>query len=91
MNEPGENMANEDKYGNCIVCGGRVSPRLVQKVCSRRGRVIAILQDVPAGVCDQCGERSYKVTVLKHVESMLAELRKSPKRISLPVGKYAAA
>jgi hypothetical protein len=52
--------------------------------------LIAILRDVPAGVCDQCRERSYKVTVLKRIESMLAQLRKSPKRISVPVGSYAA-
>ena len=83
-------MANNDKYGDCIVCGGHVSLKLVQKVCSRRGRMIAVLRDVPAGVCDQCGERSCKVTVLKHIESTLAELRKSPKRISVPVGSYAA-
>ena len=90
MRGPGGKMAKKNKYGNCIVCGGHVSSKLVQKVCSRRHRVIAIVRDVPAGVCDQCGERSYKVTVLKHIESMITELRRSPKRISLPVGSYAA-
>jgi len=53
--------------------------------------LIAVVRDVPAGVCDQCGERSYKVTVLKRIESTLAGLRKSPKRISVPIGRYAAA
>ena len=89
MNGPEGKMGNEDKYGDCIVCGGHVSPKLVQKICSRRGRMIAVVRDVPAGVCNQCGERSYKITVLKHIESMLGDLRKSPKRISVPVGNYA--
>jgi YgiT-type zinc finger domain-containing protein len=77
-------------YANCIDCGGTVKSQRVQKVCSWGGRVVAIIKDVPVGICTQCGERSYKVTVLKRIESMLPELRKSPKRISVPVGSYAA-
>jgi len=44
---------------------------------------------VPAGVCEQCGERYYKAAVLKRIEADL-KTRRGARRIRLPVIEYAA-
>ena len=83
-------MNTKTKYGDCTICGGHVSPKLVEKVCSRQGRLTAVVREVPAGVCDQCGERYYTVTVLKHIEELLNETRRTPKYINVLITNYAA-
>lgn len=83
-------MSAKNKYGDCTICGGHVYSKLVEKVCSRQGRLIAVVEYVPAGVCDQCGERYYKATVLKHIESLLKTTFRKPKYINIPVTRYAA-
>jgi len=58
-------------YDDCTFCGGRVQGRLVTKACWWGEQLLAIVENVPAGVCDQCGERYYKAYVLKEIEAML--------------------
>ncbi len=83
-------MNVKPKYGDCTICGGRVSEKLVEKVCSRGGRLIAVVRGVPAGVCDQCGERYYKAPVLKHINELLDETHRKPRYINVPITDYAA-
>ena len=83
-------MTNECSYDDCGVCGGKVEARLVQKVCSWAGRIVAIVKEVPAGVCNQCGERYYRAAVLKHLEKQLADLNPQTKRVEVPETRYAA-
>ena len=82
-------MSKKANYGDCSICGGHVTPKLVEKVCSRNGRLVALVEGVPAGVCDQCGERYYEAGVLKHTEKLL-EKHKRTRTVSVPVTKYAA-
>jgi YgiT-type zinc finger domain-containing protein len=44
-------------YDDCSLCGGEVIEKRVQKVCWWGDRLVAVIEDVPAGVCQQCGER----------------------------------
>jgi YgiT-type zinc finger domain-containing protein len=81
---------NTYTYDDCGVCGGKVEPRRVQKVCSWGGKIVAIVKEVPAGVCTQCGERYYQADVLKHLEKQLAELNPKTKRVEVPEARYAA-
>ena len=48
-------MTKPFHYGECDRCGGTVAEKIVQQVCSRKGRAVVIVDDVPAGVCQQCG------------------------------------
>ena len=43
------------------------------KACWWGDQLVAIVENVPAGVCDQCGERYYEVYVLKEIEAMLSK------------------
>lgn len=83
-------MKKQPKHDSCYYCGGRVMERRVQKVCTWGGRLIAVVDNVPAGVCEQCGERYYHSSVLKAIESMLAKQKKIARHIRVPLADYAA-
>ncbi|MBN1886743.1 MAG: YgiT-type zinc finger protein [Thermoflexales bacterium] len=78
------------EYDDCTFCGGRVQARLVTKACWWGDQLVAIVEDVPAGVCDQCGERYYKVHVLKEIEALLSR-KESFRTTQVPLGSFALA
>lgn len=81
-------MKNSYKYDNCNFCGGRVSERKVQKACWWGEKLIAVVDNVPAGVCEQCGEKYYHASVLKHIEKLISN-RKKLDKITLPLAEFA--
>ena len=70
-------------------CGGQVTPRLVQKPCWWGEQLIAMVDHVPAGVCEQCGERYYEAKVLKTLEGLLKHRRLFKTAIRVPLADYA--
>ena len=44
------------KYGDCSFCGGQVKSERVELDYRYKGK-LHIFQKVPAGVCQQCGEK----------------------------------
>ena len=77
------------KYDDCTYCGSRVIERRVQNPCFWGDKLVALADKVPAGVCKQCGERYYKVIVLKRIEAE-PKTRRSTRQIRLPVIEHAA-
>ncbi len=75
-------------YADCTFCGGRVVEREVQKACWWGDKLLAIVDCVPTGVCEQCGERYYKAKVLKAIEALLQERKAFEQRLSIPVANY---
>jgi YgiT-type zinc finger domain-containing protein len=56
-------------YEKCYFCKGKV----VQKKITldfRWGEDLVVIKDVPAGVCQQCGEKYIESSVYKELESM---------------------
>lgn len=80
-----------NKYDDCFFCKGRVAERRVQKDCWWGDKFIAIVDNVPAGVCEQCGERYYRAEVLKEIEKMLKEVGKMTDTVSVPFADFAKA
>lgn len=76
------------EYDDCSFCGGRVSERRVQKACWWGDKLLAIMDNVPAGVCEQCGERYYKAKVLKSIESLLKEKKTFDQQVCVPFASY---
>ena len=77
-------------YGECINCGGNITEKLAQKGYSRHGLLIAVIENVPTGVCEQCGDRYYKSDVTERIETLLAQASRSTRQINLPLIGYAA-
>jgi hypothetical protein len=77
------------RYDDCTFCGGRVTKRYAQKACFWGDKLVALVDRVPTGVYDRCGERYYRAAVLKRIEAKL-KTRKKFRQIRLPVIEYAA-
>jgi YgiT-type zinc finger domain-containing protein len=78
------------KYDDCSFCGGRVSERRVQKICWWGDKLIAIVDNVPAGVCEQCGERYYQAKILKGIEAFLKK-KKFETQLNIPLADFSKA
>jgi len=73
------------RYNRCHFCGGRVSERRVV-VDYRWGKdLLAIIEGVPAGVCDTCGERYFKAALVKAMEDTAHSRSRSRRTVEVPV------
>lgn len=72
------------KYGDCSFCGGEVKEEKVELDYRHQGR-LSIFQNVPAGVCQQCGEKYLTAKVAKEIEYRIQKKERWDKTISVPV------
>lgn len=77
-------------YGKCHVCGEQMQEKRINQDFWLKGKLI-VIESVPAGVCPQCGEKIVKAEVGRQLATLIANLRRLPKKrtISVPVLKYA--
>jgi YgiT-type zinc finger domain-containing protein len=73
-------------YGyKCEYCEGTVKERIVEKEIFKHKTGFVMLENVPVGICDQCGYRYYHSSILKKVEE-IAEGKQLPERTeAIPV------
>jgi len=74
------------KYGDCFFCGGEVKEEQVELDYRYKGKLY-IFQDVPAGVCQQCGEKYLTAQVAKEIERRI-QTKEWRKVISVPVAVF---
>ena len=89
-NGEGKGIKQMATYDDCSYCGGRVTEKAIQKPCFWGEKLFALVDNVPAGVCDQCGEKFYKANVLKIIEKLLKE-RKFASHVDLPLTDFSKA
>ncbi len=58
----------------CYFCGGQTEPALVTDLHSEGSLYLAV-ENVPADVCQQCGERYYTPEVTKRLLALTDRLR----------------
>ncbi len=75
------------EYADCSFCGGKVIEKKV-KVDYRIGENLTIFENVPAGVCRQCGEKYFTAQVAKALEQMARDKSFVDKIISVPVKSF---
>lgn len=79
------------EYANCSFCGGPVVEERVTVVRTFRGQLL-ILENVPAGVCQQCGERYFRGAVVEEMERLMNEpVPSNARRIMVPALQFATA
>jgi YgiT-type zinc finger domain-containing protein len=61
---------------SCEYCEGTVKERVLAREVFKHKTGFVMLENVPVGICDQCGYRYYNSKVLKKVE------RKVPGKLS---------
>ena len=76
-----------EKYRDCYYCGGVVKEQLVPREI-RWKEELFIFENVPVGVCTQCGEKVIKPEVAKAIDRVFQEKRKPTKTVQVPVYQY---
>jgi len=71
-------------YGDCTYCGGEVV-ECVQRVDYRLHGQLYILEGVPAGVCQQCGEQFFTADVARQMESVVTDAKGPLETVPIPV------
>ena len=72
-------------YHKCHFCGGEVFEKKI-KVDYRWGEdLIAIIENVPTGVCQICGEQYLKAEIVKEMEKLALSKEKPKKIIQVPL------
>lgn len=79
------------RYNHCQLCGGRVTERVVVVDYHWDADLVAIIQHVPAGVCETCGERYFKSAVVKALERTAHSRAKTRMIVEVPVRQLMAA
>lgn len=72
------------KYGDCSFCGGEVKEKRVELDYRYKGKLF-IFQNVPSGVCQQCGEKYLTAEVAKNIEHKIQTKEKWDKTVAVPV------
>jgi YgiT-type zinc finger domain-containing protein len=68
----------------CEYCGGALDEKLVTLHRKVRGKYI-LIENVPAGVCRQCGTRYYAANVLKMIEERVRRGQKASRQVLVPI------
>ncbi|MBI1927257.1 YgiT-type zinc finger protein [Candidatus Poribacteria bacterium] len=73
-------------YGECEVCDTPLQEQSIQQDFWGRGELI-VIDNVPAGVCPQCGAKVVKAEVGRHIAEVLgnAERIATTPRMAVPV------
>jgi YgiT-type zinc finger domain-containing protein len=76
-------------YGECHICGELIKERRVKQQFWIKGKLI-VIENVPAGVCPQCGEKVVKADVGMQIAALLKESkqRRTARTISVPVIRF---
>jgi len=79
-------------YGKCHVCGELMSEQRIKQDFWLRGRLV-VIEDVPAGVCPQCGEKVVRAEVGQQIGALVEDagrIRRA-RTLSVPVLRFAKA
>ena len=85
----------EDRMNNkCVFCGNiHFSKKKVQYLYRNNGDFI-IINDVPAVVCDYCGEQYFEGRDIENIENLYQEFKidknKIIRKLEIPVEEYSA-
>ena len=71
----------------CEYCGGRIIEKRVS-LHKKYKKKYLLIEDIPAGVCKECGTRYYSANVLKTIEESIKGRRKAEKEIVVPLYSF---
>jgi len=71
----------------CVFCGGEILEKVVTVLKGYEDKIF-VIENVPAGVCTQCGEKEYSATVASKLEMILKEQKPVKKKMLVPVADF---
>jgi YgiT-type zinc finger domain-containing protein len=85
----GRERKNYD-YGRCHVCGAPLRERRIKQDFWVKDRLV-VIEDVPAGVCTQCGQKVVRAAVGRQIADLIGNGRnlRSSRSLRVPVIRLA--
>ncbi|MGC1376383.1 MAG: YgiT-type zinc finger protein [Anaerolineales bacterium] len=74
-------------YGDCYFCGGDIEERLLPREIRWQGELL-IFENVPTGVCTQCGEKFFRPDVAKKLDVVLRSQKQPLRTQQVPVYSF---
>ena len=76
-------------YGECEICNTPLEEQHIQQDFWIKDKLV-VIENVPAGVCPQCGEKVVNADVGEHISGLLKDSKRIDKAptISVPLIKY---
>jgi len=75
------------EYSDCFYCGGAVREKTVAREYHWKGKLY-VFEDVPMGICNQCGEKVLKPEVAKELEMTVLKGEKPSREVVVPVYSF---
>jgi len=72
-------------YHKCFFCGGKVAEEKVTVDYRWGEEFLAVFKNVPAGVCQVCGEQYFKSEIAKEMERVVQSEEEAKEVIQIPV------
>ena len=81
---------NKETYNStCEYCDGNVIERLVKREMFRVKSRFIILEDIPVGVCNECGTRYYHANIVRRAHEIVHDESIADFQEYVPVGHVA--
>jgi YgiT-type zinc finger domain-containing protein len=71
----------------CEYCSGPIRETKTDVTRKVKGKYV-VIQNVPTGVCMECGTRYYAANVLKTIEETIRGRRKAKREVQVPVYSF---
>lgn len=78
-------------YHPCHFCGSEVAEKRITVDYRWGEKLVAIIEKVPAGVCQACGEQYFKADVVKEMEALVRSQEKPKEMVSVPLRELTVA
>ena len=78
------------RYDNCEYCNGNVNEKRIHVDLRHRGKLF-VFENVPVGVCCNCGEKYYRGPVMERLEELAAHEELFSETIQVPCFDFAEA
>jgi len=71
-------------YHQCHFCGGEVVEKKIRSYYRWGEDIVAIIENVPTGVCQTCGEQYLKAEIVKEIEKLVFSKEQPGKTVEVP-------
>ena len=83
-NEKGKTRTSFWEGERCEYCNGLIREKSTDLSRKIKGKYV-VFENVPTGVCTECGTRYYTANVLKSIEETLRRRPKAKREVQVPV------
>ena len=77
-------LDEEEKKMNCTLCGGKTKRQIITYE-ARWGKKLYSFKDVPALVCESCGDISFSHQVMKEIDRIIKKHEKPKRYEKVPI------